>query len=87
MGKAIGTVAGLPAVSVTVTVAVAVAGLAVSGVPVMIAGAVSSMVSPEGRPVASYPSMSVAVVLGVMAVSRHAHLEGVPAGCRSPRGR
>ena len=50
-GKAIDTVAVLPAVSVTVTVARAVFASAVSGVP-LIAPVVLSMPSPDGRPVA-----------------------------------
>ena len=41
---------------------------AVSGVP-LIAPVVLSMPSPGGRPVALYSAMSVAVVLGVMALT------------------
>ena len=65
-GNVIGTSPGLPAVSVTVTVALAVLSLAVSGVPVM-TPVEPSMLSPEGSPVASYEAMSVAVVPGVRA--------------------
>ena len=50
-GKAIDTVAGLPAVSVTVTVALAVFASAVSGVP-LTTPVPLSMPSPGGRPVA-----------------------------------
>ena len=50
-GKAIDAVAGLPAVSVTVTVASAVLASAVSGVP-LITPVEVSMSSPGGRPVA-----------------------------------
>ena len=64
-GKMIDTSAGLPAASVTVTVAVAVAGLAVSGVPVM-TPVPTSMLSPGGRSEEANESMSVAVVLGIM---------------------
>ena len=67
-GKGIETAAGLPARSVTVTVAVAVVGLAAFGVPRM-TPVVPSMLSPEGRSVAAYEAMSLAVGLGIMAVS------------------
>ena len=50
-GKAIGTSTRLPAVSVTVTVALAVFVSAVSGEP-LIAPVVLWMLSPDGRPVA-----------------------------------
>ena len=59
------TVSVLPAVSVTVTVALAVFASAVSGVPLTTPVPVS-MPSHGGRPAAPYSAMSVAVVLGVM---------------------
>ena len=67
MGKVIDTSAGLPAVSVTVTVALAVVASAVSGVPLM-APVPEWMVSPEGSPVALYDAMSVSAVVGVTAL-------------------
>ena len=88
---------GLPAESVTVTVAVAAFAAAVSGVPLM-APVPERMVSPEGSPVALYDAMSASVVVGVTARDGHAHLErrrrGVAhrgrgevhgRGCASPR--
>ena len=67
MGKASDTVVGLPAESVTVTVAVAAFAAAVSGVPLM-APVPEWMVSPEGSPVALYDAMSASVVVGVTAL-------------------
>ena len=62
IGKATDTSAGLPALSVTVTVAVPPAPAAV-GVP-LITPVPVSMVNPAGSPVAAYDFRSVSVVVG-----------------------
>ena len=67
-GKAIDTVAGLPAVSFTVTVAFAALAFAAVGVP-LIAPVVPSMPRPGGWPVTPYDAMSLSLVLGVTAPS------------------
>ena len=59
------TVSVLPAVSLTVTVTLAVLMSAVSGVP-LITPVVASMLSPGGRPAASYPLMSAATTDGLI---------------------
>ena len=75
----IDTSPGLPAVSVTVTVALDVLSLAVSGVPVMTPSS-GSMRKPGGSPVASYEAMSVAVVLGVRSARASPTLRSPGAG-------